>query len=479
MNNTSIQMGTTMVGGLGFGCYRVSHTDLVHLEAMRWALAQGVARIDTSSNYGNGGSELLVGKVLASTSTEERPTVVTKYGYVQGNALDLAKAQAAMGIELPDVVHISDTAWHCIHPAFLEQALATSFERLGVSHIDVVLLHNPEYYLQVAHQDGIDVTIARTEFYRRIELAFQWLESEVDAGRITSYGISSNTFAYSTDAPDFVSLEQCYAIAASVRGEGHHFTTAQLPMNLIEHGAAVVLNQADDTTTTLERAVQLGVQVLVNRPLNAIVDNDLIRLVSHPMPTHIVHPDDVEQRIHALEITEHDLVNALMAERSHTERETQLVQESFKIAGTLCQSWSKFQGLPHWRDVRRAYLEPRLEAATIIAERSAESATVLSYLHDIHHVLDDIDVVYSSEENVSLEEFRTALAEEFGMDIDTPLQHIAIQALRCTEGVSNVLVGMRRREYVDDVLCVLEMPETTYHRDTWLRVAEQLARLSQ
>ena len=80
MNNTSIQMGTTMVGGLGFGCYRVSHTDLVHLEAMRWALAQGVARIDTSSNYGNGGSELLVGKVLASTSTEERPTVVTKYG---------------------------------------------------------------------------------------------------------------------------------------------------------------------------------------------------------------------------------------------------------------------------------------------------------------------------------------------------------------------------------------------------------------
>ncbi|MCX6141205.1 MAG: aldo/keto reductase [Candidatus Kapabacteria bacterium] len=424
-------------------------------------------------------SELLVGTVLASIGIGPRPTVVTKFGYVQGNALDLAKAQSAMGMELPDVVRLSDSAWHCIHPNFLEQSLATSLERLGVDRIDTVLLHNPEYYLQSAHQEGVDVLAARTEFDRRLAAAFTWLESEVASGTVNAYGISSNTFAFNEDSPDAVSLERCVAIADEVGGKGHHFAVAQMPMNLIEHSAATNANQADGSATTLERAKQLGITVMVNRPLNAIVDNDLIRLVPHPMPAHIVHPDDVEQRIHALEIVEHDLVNAIMTGGSMSERETQLVQESFKIAGALCQAWSKFQGLPHWRDVRRAYLDPRLEAAALIAERAPDKATATSYLHDMQHVIDDIDVIYASEENASLEEFRQALTDEFGMDIDTPLQHIAVQALRCTVGVDHVLVGMRDPAYVDDVLCVLDMPESSYHRTTWLRVADHLARLSQ
>lgn len=468
-----------MAAGLGFGCYRVSHTDPQHDQAMRQAFASGVDVVDTSSNYSNGNSELLVGTVLASIGAGPQPTVVTKFGYVQGNALDLAKAQTAMGMDIPDMVHISDSAWHCIHPNFLEQTLATSLERLGVERIDVVLLHNPEYYLQSAHQEGVDVIAARAEFDRRLTDAFSWLESEVANGTIGSYGISSNTFASNAEAPDSVSLERCVAIAESVGGTSHHFAYAQMPMNLIEHSAATNMNQSDGSATTLERAVQLGIKVMVNRPLNAIVDNDLIRLVSHPMPAHIVHPDDVEQRIHALETVEHDLVNAIMAGGSLSERETQLVQESFKIAGALCQAWSKFQGLPHWRDVRRAYLYPRLEAAELIAARAPDSDAVTAYLQDMQNVINDIDVIYASEENASLEEFRQVLADEFGMDMDTPLQHIAVQALRCTDGVDHVLVGMREPAYVDDVLCVLDMPETSYHRTTWHRVADHLARLSQ
>ncbi|MBP6510129.1 MAG: aldo/keto reductase [Candidatus Kapabacteria bacterium] len=471
--------GSDMAGGLGFGCYRVSQSDPVHDEAMRQALAHGVDMVDTSSNYSNGKSEMLVGTVLASIPEAKRPTVVTKLGYIQGDMLDLAKARASMGDELADVVKLSDSAWHCIHPDFLEEALSTSFERIGITPIDVVLLHNPEYYLQIAHQSGTSLDEARTEFYRRIELAFAWLERAVTDGRIKSYGISSNTFANATDAPDAVSLELCFACAERVGNSGHHFTTAQMPMNVVEHGAATTTNQAGGTSTTLERAVQLGVKVIVNRPLNAIVDSDLIRLVSHPMPSHIVHPDDVEQRIHALETIEHDLVNSIMAGGSLSERETQVAQEAFRIAGALCSAWTKFQGLPHWRDVRATYLDPRLEAAAMFADRAPDPAAVHSYLHDVEHVLIDIDVVYAAEENASLEELRQILADEFGMPIDTPLQHIAVQSLRCTPGVDHVLVGMRRPEYVEDILSVFELPEPTYHRATWQRVAEHLARLSQ
>jgi hypothetical protein len=87
--------------------------------------------------------------------------------------------------------------------------------------------------------------------------------------------------------------------------------------------------------------------------------------------------------------------------------------------------------------------------------------------------------MYAQDENASLEELRTALANEFQMDPESPLQHIAIHTLNCTEGVGTVLVGMRRPQYVDDILAACDLPRQRYTRQTWERVAEQLKRLSE
>jgi hypothetical protein len=65
------------------------------------------------------------------------------------------------------------------------------------------------------------------------------------------------------------------------------------------------------------------------------------------------------------------------------------------------------------------------------------------------------------------------------MDPESPLQHIAIHALDCTEGVGTVLVGMRTPAYVDDVLSTRDLPHQHFNRQTWERVAEQLKRLSE
>lgn len=467
---------------LGFGCYRVEHNSLVHEAAMRLALdadtQSAVDCIDTSSNYGNGSSQLLVGKVLRSLPLASRPTLVTKMGYIQGDALDAAKAQVQLNMGLDDVVEISESAWHCIHPDYLDTTLSAAQEQCSTDCIDIVLLHNPEYYLQHAHQNGMDLSDARAEFDRRLSLAFEFLEGAVESGRITSYGISSNTFVSHVDAPDSVSLEHCVALAQRVGGTDNHFSTAQMPMNLIEHYAATLLNQDDGQKTTLERALELGIRVLVNRPLNAVVDGDIIRLASHEMPSHIVHPDDVQQRIHSLEIVEHNLVNAIVASGTLSEREVLMVREAFRIAETLCSSWSKFEGLTHWRQVRQAYLDPRIDAIGLFTERATDPESINSYHTDILAVLNDVDAIYAGEENESLEELRSILADEFGMPNDTPLQHIAVQALRCTPGVSTVLVGMRRPEYVEDISSVMDMPIHAYHRTTWNRVAAHLEKLS-
>ncbi|MEY3386041.1 MAG: hypothetical protein RIR53_852 [Bacteroidota bacterium] len=479
--------GTTTSGAmLGFGAYRIAAGSMVHERALRHALERGISCIDTSSNYSDGASEELIGHVLSSQKSH--PRIITKVGYVQGQLLDQLKAMESMGMQPPDIVKFGDTLWHCIHPEFLDVVVTASLERLfptgraadGASEL-VVLVHNPEYFLQHAQQQGMDVAAARHHFYHRLRMAFSWFEEAVAMGRISSYGVSSNTFGSAPDAPDMVSLEECVRAAQDCTNGQHHLRVAEMPMNLIEHFPATVLNQDRGRCTTLERAIELGIDVVVNRPLNAIVERDLIRLVSHPMPQHIVHPDDVERRIHELEVIEHDLANDLLAERGnvHDERQRELISEAYRVAGALCQAWSSFNGLIHWRDVRRQYLDPRLEAAAMLSERSSRMSDHLAHISDVVRVLDDIDVMYAREENDTLEELRLAMIEIFELDAEMPLQHVAIHALRHTTGIGTVLVGMRRMEYVDDVLPILDGPVGSYDRSTWLRVADELRRLSE
>jgi hypothetical protein len=191
-----------------------------------------------------------------------------------------------------------------------------------------------------------------------------------------------------------MSLEDCVRAAHDAIDGRHHFRVAEMPMNLVEHFPATVLNQDGGRCTTLERAMELGIDVVINRPLNAIVDNDLIRLVSHTMPAHIIHPSDIERRIHELEVVEHDLANALLAEAAPSqgpdERMRELVSEAYRVAGSLCQAWSTFQGLIHWRDVRRQFIDPRLEAAAMLSEKSARMCDHLAYISDVVRVLDDL-----------------------------------------------------------------------------------------
>lgn len=462
----------------GFGCYRVKDTDPIHRQALIDALDAGVTVIDTSTNYGNGASERLVGLTLASHQPPSSITLVTKIGYAQGEALQLITNRALTDEPIPDVVEVSQGLSHCIHPEFLEEMLMLSQQRLLRERIDVLLLHNPEYYLQVAHQQGLEIAEARAEFYDRIRAAFAWLEDQRQHGVIGSYGVSSNTFGHAVDAPDFVSLEQLLEIATQEGGSQHGFSHAQMPLNLIEHHAVTTQNQLDRTMSVIEYAQQQGLTVMINRPLNAIVGSDLIRLASHDTPLHPVSAEAVEQRIHDLETAEHNVQQIVMENASLAERDHAVIQETFKIASALCTSWKSFEGLVHYRDVRRAYLDPRLATAERYALACDQPDLAMTYVERVTRLLDDLDSLYAAEENASLEELREAMADELGLPLDTPLQHVALQAVSCTAGVGVVLVGMRRPEYVADVLASAHLPETPYHRSTWNRIAAHLARLS-
>jgi aryl-alcohol dehydrogenase-like predicted oxidoreductase len=278
-------LGTTglTVSRLGFGGYRVDDAHPVFAEALARSLA-ACNLVDTSTNYTDGGSERLVGEVLAAEHTahrlrREEVVVVSKVGYVQGQNLILAAARRRDGQPFPEMVEYQDGCWHCVHPLWLADQLERSLTRLRLQTLDVLLLHNPEYFLSDAIHRGLRVdqlAATRDEFYRRLQAAFGFFEAQVTAGKLRHYGVSSNTATADADDPEATSLSRMWAAAEAAGGPGHHFRVLQLPMNLIESGA--VFERNNDGATVLEKARALGVGVLVNRPLNAIVDNRLLRL---------------------------------------------------------------------------------------------------------------------------------------------------------------------------------------------------------
>ena len=262
------------VSRVGFGGYRVDDRSDVHREALREALVAGVSLVDTSTNYADGHSEMLVGEVVRDVvargaARREDLVLVTKAGYVQGSNQREAQRRARAGTPWSEMTTYAPDCWHCISPDFLRDQLTASLERLAMPKVDVLLLHNPEYFLTDAAHRGVPQGEAREAFYDRLSRAFRHLESEIAAGRIGAYGVSSNTFVVPHDKEDAVSLERTLTHA------GPGFAVVQLPFNPLEIGAKEAVH-TENGRSVLDVAKSAGLGVLVNRPLNAFSGRGLV-----------------------------------------------------------------------------------------------------------------------------------------------------------------------------------------------------------
>jgi len=452
-----------LVSQAGFGCYRVDVSVETHRRALRQALLEGIDLIDTSANYADGGSEALVGKVLgeligSGDLARQEVVVVTKGGYLQGENYEISQDRKRQGKPFPDLVLYGEGIEHCIHPEFLEDQIGRSLERLNLETIDVYLLHNPEYYLSWATKGGVSLEEARLGYYRRIELAFRHLESEVACGRIRFYGISSNTFPSPDSDHQFTSLETICEIAESI-SQAHHFSAIQLPMNFLETGGVTEKNQSGGRSVVhLAREKQLG--VLINRPLNAIAARSIVRLadVDAGQP---LDPEQVEHRIREVVRSEEELRERVLAELSLTLSSRDQLMSQAAVGQTLWQHWRNFGSYDRWQELQAHFFVPRVQALVpFLQEQAVRSTSILPWL-DRHQerVLAAFEAVTSIYQEAAAR--RSEMIRSWIASVDPvwagakTLSQMAVRALRSTAGVTCVLVGMRRERYVDDVLAEL------------------------
>jgi hypothetical protein len=190
-----------------------------------------------------------------------------------------------------------------------------------------------------------------------------------------------------------------------------------------------------------------------------------------------VAPEEIEQRTAALAETEQAFVSRILPELHLESGLASRIQAQFLAADALRQVWRTLSGYDHWREVRDSYLLPRIRGVLEFLDTQTAGARELSawkdaYAGALDAVLQSLGGFYAKAAARKIGRIKSALAAadpEWGGD--APLSRLAIRALRSTEGISCVLVGMRRPEYVDDVLAELKTPVQPRSReDSWRKL---------
>ncbi len=458
---------------LGFGTYRVDTREPEHRDALKKALREGVNLIDTSTNYMDGDSERLVGSVLRELIkngelTREEVIVVSKIGYVQGHNLKQAEAREQAGRPYPDMVKYGEGIWHCIHPEYLADQLTLSLDRLGLATLDVCLLHNPEYFLsEAAHHEGGDLATIRDAFYRRIEQAFTFFESQVAAGRIlllrrvVEYGHGRPIGCRGDVALSHV--RRCDELPLRHMGmDRHHFAVLQCPMNLYEAGALVTHNTGvDQHETVLEVAQREGIAVLVNRPLNAMPTkkSGVLRLADFPLEG---DPVDFERQCRIVAALEEEYRKAIAPALQHS-GQGMAPADFFTWAVELTRVRPQIQGLEHWEQIEHQMIAPHINQVMQALSRhlTGTAAEQWEAWRD-RYVPQLLTLLRGLRREATERSHAKTASVSAALDLLLPdakrkesLSRKALWVLVSTPGVTSVLNGMRSRDYVEDSLAIL------------------------
>ncbi len=440
------KLGSTglWVSRLGFGSYRVHEHEPDHREALLQALRSGINVIDTSANYTDGSSERLIGQALQDLfqSSDEfqrdEIVVISKAGFIQGSLLAQAKAAQKSGAELwPDLVEVSADVWHCISPAFLEVSLEHTLQRLKLDHLDVLLIHNPETFFK-ASRKNID---ERKTFYKRLQNAFAYLETQRQAGRLRWYGISSNGLPEPENQSSHVSLTKLLAAAEAAGGAEHGFRVIEFPMNLFE--AQPLLFRQQDGQALLELAAARDLGVLTNRPFNARREGRVQRLARFAEHNGV----EIKGELHAT------LGQVLELERQLPIR-TKPIPMGLRWGHELREPIAELGDVLSWREFALMKIYPSIrQALSRLPQDAAAQAWRSRYEHAISRYLDlitaDLEVMANAKSQVFMEQIDALIPQLKGAE---SLALKAVEALVGLSQVHSVLVGMRRPRYVQDVM---------------------------
>ncbi|QOY54923.1 aldo/keto reductase [Candidatus Sulfurimonas marisnigri] len=405
------------MSNFAFGTYRISDLNPQHIESLKEAIDAGIAMIDTSSNYMDGGAERAIALAFRDFDEDRKNFVeiVSKFGYIQGANMLTHKEEP-----FEEVVEFSEDCFHSISKSFLHQQLTESLKRLEMQTLDCYLIHNPEYYLLDAIKNGVDENERLDEMYRRIELAFVGLEEEIKKGRIRSYGISSNSFSVSHSSDEFLAYEDLIVLADNaaeiVGNDTNSFTTIELPINMLEQEGLKCATWAKEN----------GLRVLANRPLNAKMDNLMFRLADYD-----------ESREY------YNYLNELMEISDNN-----ALRPFYNLLEQLDASKHKFGWIGDYDLFLFSQIVPHMKKTLELVD--GENRDVMLSFIDLYLQEYRKMVAYECSKSTKIQ------LKELFSECDILMQGCALKFLMQRDNIDYILVGMRKPTYVGQILALVE-----------------------
>ncbi|QSG10619.1 Aryl-alcohol dehydrogenase related enzyme [Halapricum desulfuricans] len=261
--------GDLAVSSIGVGTYLGDPTDEVdasYRAAIVEALESGINVLDTAINYRHQRSERVVGRAIDESEIDrESVFLATKGGFLpfDGARPDDPGRYVYEEFVAPGIVDREElvAGQHCIAPAYIDDQLDRSLDNLGVDHLDLYYLHNPETQLRERSREAV---------YDHLEATFERLERRVEAGDIGAYGVATwDGFRVPAGDPSHLSLPEVLGraerAAAAVGADAHHFSAVQLPFNVSM--ADAFTTAAHDGRTALTVASEHDLHVFASASL--------------------------------------------------------------------------------------------------------------------------------------------------------------------------------------------------------------------
>ena len=415
----------------GFGTYRFENTS-EHKNLLKQAINKGITLIDTAPNYQDGKAETAIGNVLEELLYEnklsrETLTIISKAGFLEGNTYEkYAK-------KYHSITHLPKNAGYCIEPEFLETQLSESLKRLNLDFIDGYLLQNPETFFNEEKKSDT--------YYQNLKLAFEYLETEVANGRIKYYGISSNTFEKNQRNHNSISLAKLIEILDLI--PNHHFKYIQCPFNLIENDHA----KNDGGASFFETAQAHGFEIITNRPLNAIVNQQLVKLVD-------LDTDSDITEIEIQDLLEAGVDNESALSQLLADKEIPNLTQLTTLFEKLNEIFSNQITFFTYQELLERVFLPQVDKLmasleTLNLDPSIESQ-LLQYFSLFNHTAKEISNYYKQVHQTTLIELKSSLQPY--IDTNLPIHTLCLQTYKHTHSISATLVGIRTQEQLDSVI---------------------------
>jgi len=236
-------------------------------------------------------------------------------------------------------------------------------------------------------------------------------------------------------------------------------------MNLFEPGAALTANAGPASTdTAASAALRSGVAVLVNRPLNGIREDRLIRLSDPP-----ALPDSpgLSDQLTAVRALEQEFVSVFAPALRPGKNAQIQPKDLFRWADALGDAAMRIDSFETFRDIETRQVAPRIVETMSALERVFTGPVGAKFGAWRERYLTEMEGLFAALRRRGAD--RSLLRSRgIGTAIDaflpeavknSPLSRKAVRVVLDVPGVTSVLVGMRHTDYVKDVLEALSLEE--------------------